>query len=251
MTTAVRSFPLELVPDAHRAVLERLGIPGLPGADLVTAEDLPRDLKPGWRAIPLPGGDRREVLVGASAGLDALPPGERLKIPAGRGGHRLRALLAGLYPELQAVDEDRRNGSGIPAILPLWPDPTLEVRGEVLDPAAWLPAPGQGLPVVLCAPRVELPGLNPDRAAGRVLACERALARLFGNSVLCCRTRSFGDGLRLSAVLLSPDGRQAVRGAASGPGSDPAGLAHRVGALLRRRGADLVTPLSTPFLRMP
>lgn len=242
MTDAVRSYPPGLLPESIRAPLVRQGIPGRGDVVLTTAEDLPREIPEDEEVIPLSVGDRREVLLGAPAALAQLPPGARIGIPPGPGALRLHALIRALHPGLEPVDDGSHNGGRDPVVRPLWPDPALEVRGEVLDPAVWLPAPGQGIAVLRCAPGAGVPGVVADPAAAGILAAERELRSLFPDAVMCCRALAFGDGLRLSAVLLSPDGRQAVRGAASGPRSHAGEVAGRVADLLRHRGADRVAP---------
>jgi porphobilinogen deaminase len=199
---------------------------------LCVAEDVPDPLPPGVTMVALGIGDRREVLVGGSPALADLAEGARVAVAT----PRQRGLLLAHHPGLEPVDPDT---VGVPVVRPLWMDPTLEAQGEILEWESWVPAPGQGIPVLLQTG----PGLPPliSREAQDVLAAERGLARAFPGSLTCARGQTFADGIRLRALLLSPDGRQAVRGEEQGSRDEIEELVARLAATLRARGADRIS----------
>ncbi len=198
---------------------------------LCVAEDVPNPVPPGVTMVAVGIGDRREVLVGGTGALADLAEGARVAVAT----PRQRALLLAHHPGLEPVDPET---PGAPAIRPLWTDPTLEGQRELLEWESWVPAPGQGIPVLLHTG----PGSSPliSREAQDVLAAERGLARAFPGSLTCARGQTFGDGIRLRALLLSPDGRQAVRGEEQGSRGEIEEVVARLAATLRARGADRI-----------
>jgi hypothetical protein len=207
---------------------------------VVTSADsvLPEALE-GLAERPLGIGDRRDLLLGASIPLDRLPAGTAIASPDARSTALLRAHHPRLRPTAPGASRLDREGGERLQIRPLWPAPELESSGEVLEPASWLPAPGQGLAVLLHRPEVahRFQHLPADPHTGAILTAERAVGAAFPAAVPLVQGWVFGEWLGLGAVILSRDGRQAVRGRLRGSFADPLGLAERLVALLMDRGA--------------
>ena len=116
--------------------------------------------------------------------------------------------------------------------------------GEWLEKTAWLPAPGQGaLGVVTRADDPEtrriLAALHHDASAVAVTAERALLASLEGGcSVpIGAHAMAYGPGLRLWALVASPDGTRLVRDDLTGETDDPEALGLRLAESLRGRGA--------------
>jgi porphobilinogen deaminase len=181
-------------------------------------------------------GDRREVLVEGAGTLADVPKDTRVGVSTARQ----RALLRAHHPRLVPVSQGRADG---PVIRPLWPEPELEAHGEVLEWESWLPAPGQGIPVLLHTDSdTDIPSC-PEAAA--VLTGERALARRFPQVTTCVLGQAFGGGIRIRALLLSADGRRVVRGERQGVREDVGGVARDLAKLLIARGAHRLLESST------
>jgi hydroxymethylbilane synthase len=114
---------------------------------------------------------------------------------------------------------------------------------ELLEPAAFLPAPGQGAIVI------ETRADDPDASAvvsgldhaetRRAVTAERALLEALGggcNVPIGAYARRDGGPLHLQAFVASPDGSRLVR--AEDRGEDPAALGRAVAERLRATGAD-------------
>lgn len=202
-------------------------VPGLVVSGHLVPDPLPEDL-----ALTVLGpGDRRRVLIGGGA-LGDLPAGARISVPDVRHAALLRALHPSLLPREGGDDAGH-------AIVPLWRDPTAEARGDLLDRDSWLPGPGEGIQVLVRRRGEDVP-TSEDAPAAAVLAGERALAREFPGSLLSVRGQSFGAGIRFQALIVSSDGRRAVRGEAQGALARPEGVARELATLLERRGARLI-----------
>lgn len=188
------------------------------------------------------GGGLKELPAGARIGASSLRRVAQMKrlrrdlevAPIqGNVDTRLKKLDAGQYDALVlAVAGLKRLG--------------LESRiCERLDPAVFLPAPGQGTLVV------EI--LDPDCGGEEIawpledpvsrveLEAERALLRALGGS---CRVpigalaRVAEKKVTLEAVVLSPDGLKAVRKGVAGPASAADRLGKELASHLRAAGAD-------------
>jgi hydroxymethylbilane synthase len=219
-------------------------------------KDLPTDLAEDLRISCIPEReDPRDVLVGPSgrsATLQSLPAGAVV----GTSSLRRRALLAAFRPELRAesvrgnldtrlrkLDEGacdalllaaaglRRLGLG-------------DRAAEWLERTAWLPAPGQGaLAVVTRAGDLEvtrrLAELHHPATASAVTAERALLRRLEGGCQVPIAALGvpFQGGLRLWGLVLSPDGRHAVRADQTGAPEEAERLGERVAELLLSRGA--------------
>lgn len=240
----LRAFPLAVLHGVRARELEDFGVAdndvapdllaiarGDRGPAVVDAGGLPDPLPQGLGTVVLGVGDRRFVLLGVGT-LPELPVRTEVRVP----DPRCAAFLRAHHPSLVPVEGDVR---ATHRIVPLWPDPSLEVRGDVLPRDSWLPAPGQGIPVLVHA--AGAPGSpSPDPRAAAVLRAERAVARGCPGGLLSTRAQPFGQGIRIQAVVVSADGRQAVRGEAQGPLADPERVAEKLVALLQARGAGLL-----------
>ncbi len=222
-------------------------------------KDLPADLPDGLAIVAIPEReDPRDVLVGAQGrdmALQTLPAGTRV----GTGSLRRVALLRALRPDVEVVplrgNVDTRirrvdDGQLDAVVLAAAGVRRLGWTGriaEYLEPGSWVPAPGQGALAVVARlddPHVRRWLEDLDHVPSRAQAeAERALLRALEAD---CRLPvaalglSFGSGLRLRALVASPDGRRLVRAEGTGSGGDPHGLGRRVADLLLERGADVV-----------
>jgi hydroxymethylbilane synthase len=221
-------------------------------------KDLPTVFQPGLVLGAVPEReDARDVLVGPKGRgttLADLPAGARV----GTSSLRRRALALATRKDLELVaargNLDTRLGhvdeGRYDAIL-------LAAAGirrmgwggrvsEYLHPGGWLPAPGQGALAVVIREEDRdrhLPWIGaldhpPTRSA---VAAERAvLHALEAGCQLPVGALGipYGGGLRLRALVASPDGRRLVRAEATGRTEDPVGLGKGVADELRERGAD-------------
>lgn len=219
-------------------------------------KDLPTEIPDGLVLAAVPERvDPRDVIVGpagAETTLESLAAGARL----GTGSLRRQALARAFRDDLEVegirgnldtrirkVDEGRYDAIVVAAAGVLRLD--LEDRiGEWLEGTAWLPAPGQGALAVVAREddpetRTVLEAVDhpPTRAA--VLAERTVLEELEGGCQVPIGALGlpFDGGLRLWALVASPDGRRVVRFDRTGDIRDPEGLGRAVADVLRRRGA--------------
>jgi hydroxymethylbilane synthase len=215
-------------------------------ADLAvhSAKDLPTDLPPGLAVLAVPErADPRDVLV-APGGLEDLPPGSRI----GTGSPRRREQLREVRPDLIAVDvrgnvdtrlAKLRRGEVDGLVLAAAGLARLGIDAgptEPLDPAAFVPAPGQGcLALEGCLGRddlAEAAAAVDDPAAHAALRAERAFLAGLGGGCLTpvgALGEARGGELRLLGYLAPPGGR-ARRGSVAGAAAD----AERLGLELAR-----------------
>jgi hydroxymethylbilane synthase len=110
-----------------------------------------------------------------------------------------------------------------------------------------MPAPGQGALGIEClATRSDLQALVAplgDPASSACVRAERAVNRALGGDCtipLGAFAELHGTGLRLRALVASPDGKKIVRAEALGDSVDPEALGRQVADELRRKGADRI-----------
>ncbi|QEC46695.1 hydroxymethylbilane synthase [Baekduia soli] len=204
-----------------------------------SAKDVPAAslLRPGMAvAAVLPREDARDALVGAAA-LDDVPEGARV----GTASLRRRAQLLAVRPDLEIVDlrgnvdtRLRRLAEGACDALVLAAAGLRRLgRGDeigvLLDPAVFVPAPGQG---ALALEGRAIPEGIVDAPADTALGLERAVVEALGAT---CDTPvgCHYDGTALHAFVGLPDGSEWLRDAVTGP--DPAAA---LVARLRTMGAD-------------
>jgi hydroxymethylbilane synthase len=160
----------------------------------------------------------------AIGGLAALPPGARI----GTSAPRRAAQALHLRPDCSVVSFRGNVATRLAKLEAGEAEATLLAKaglnrlglGEVgtpLDPAAWLPAPGQGAILIECrsadpATRTLLAAIDhlPSR---RALLAERALLTALGgncHSPVAVLTGAEGEELTMRAAILSPDGSERV-----------------------------------------
>lgn len=203
--------------------------------------------------------DPRDVLIGrsgASVTLDGLPAGARL----GTGSLRRQALARAFRPDLdvhpirgnldtriELVDSGAQDAIVLAAAGVRRMGWSARVS-EALDLGGWLPAPGQGaLAVVVRGDALERHAVwataldhLPTRAA---VEAERAVLHALNAGCqlpVGALGLAYGGGLRLRALVASPDGRQLVRADATGDVNNPEALGFEVARKLRDRGADRI-----------
>jgi hydroxymethylbilane synthase len=118
---------------------------------------------------------------------------------------------------------------------------------SILETDDMLPAVGQGAVGITCragdaATLARLAAINHGPTFTAVTAERAVLARLDGSchTPIAALARLEGATLRLTAMVLSPDGARQVRTARDGPVGDPAGLGDAVGLDLLDQGARAI-----------
>jgi len=213
-------------------------------------------------AVP-PRDDPRDALAARNgAKLADLPPNARI----GTGSPRRAAQLLLSRPDVRPVPI-RGNagtrlgkiGSGevdavVLAYAGLARIGQLEVVSQVFEPEEMMPAPGQGALAVEClASRTDLAALlgQIDDAASRAATeAERSLlAALEAGCAAPVGAYAAGtQALRLDAIVVAPDGGQALRATATGVAGDASRIGRHVAAELLRRGAGAYTEVSEGHL---
>ncbi|MBN2580935.1 MAG: hydroxymethylbilane synthase [Pirellulales bacterium] len=217
-------------------------------------KDLPTEEPPGLTitAVPerAPCGD---VLISEQADrLENLPPGSRI----GTGSLRRRAQLLHVRPDLQMADvrgnvETRlgklRQGFFDALVLAEAGLIRLELEDQItqrLPLMVLLPAVGQGALAIEtrsddAVTRQAVAPLDHPPTHAAVLAERTMLATLHGGCLapVAAWGRIEADQLRLTARVLSPDGRQKIEADHSAPPSDPVALGRRIAEDLLRQGA--------------
>jgi hydroxymethylbilane synthase len=193
-----------------------------------SAKDVPAAalLRPGMQlAAVLPREDPRDALVGA-ASLDDLPAGARV----GTASLRRRAQLLAVRDDLEVVElrgnvdtRLRKLADGACDALVLAAAGLRRLGresaiGALLDPAVFVPAPGQGL---LAVEGRAVPAEIVDPAGDRALALERAVVEALEAT---CDTPvgCHFDGVALHAFVGLPDGSAWLRDSVTA--DDPAPL---------------------------
>lgn len=197
----------------------------------------------------LPRADVRDALILKSgAGLADLPAGARVGTASLRREAQLRRLRPDLKVELLRGNVHTRlarvrDGDFDGTLLALAGLTRLglaDVASAVLATSEFLPAVGQGAVAIEC--RVNDPATNAAIAAiacrdtGIALAAERAFLTALDGS---CRTpiaglaRVEGDQVRLSGLVMTPDGADAAEASGAAPIADAAALGTALGTELR------------------
>ena len=216
-------------------------------------KDVPADLPPGFvLGAIMQREDPRDAFVSNNhLNLRSMPAGAVV----GTSSLRRQAQIAERHPHLEVrllrgnvetrlakVDRGEYDAAilAVAGLVRLGLAARIRSRLEVADS---LPAPGQGAMGIECLEsahearkRVEI--LNHEATAACVRA-ERAVSRALGGSCtvpLGAHAEVSGNGLRLRALVASPDGRRIAR--ADCEGADGAELAARAVSELRRQGAD-------------
>lgn len=200
----------------------------------------PRDVlvaRNGWSLAHLPAGTR----VGTSslrrrAQLLARWPGLDIRDLRGNVGTRLRRL------ERDDVDAIVVASAGIQRL-------GVPARAEPIDPEVVTPAPGQGALAVTTREDAEpvrrLLASIEDLTSRIATTAERSLARLLGGGCdvpMGALATVDAGGMRMDAVVASPDGRRIVRASAHGPVEDAQAIVDQTyRKILREGGRDLLT----------
>jgi hydroxymethylbilane synthase len=213
-------------------------------------KDLPTDMPPGLEIAAIPQReDARDAIAGMR--LDELPQGARVGTSSGRRAAQLRLLRPDLQLEPIRGNVDTRlrklrEGQYDAIVLAAAGLLRLGLAGEVAEifsPEQICPAPGQGALAIetrerdaafdICA------ALNHEPSA-QAVACERAvLAGLGGGCQLPMGAFAelCGDQIRVSAVVLSPEGSRRVRVEMSGARNAPERLGRAAAEELIAKGA--------------
>lgn len=201
----------------------------------------------------LPREDPRDALVALGRNepksLRALPAGSRV----GVHGPRRRALLLAHRPDVVLDDLD---ADGDPQLLG---EQSLDAAvlgsarareiglggrvGEVLDPRAWLPEPGQGVVALVARhPIAEVTALDhrPTRTALRAELAMLDALDAPPDLALGCLAQPSGRMVRLWAAMASPDGVRFVRSDLTAPLDEPELLGASVARQLRTRAAGVL-----------
>ncbi|MFG1237288.1 hydroxymethylbilane synthase [Xanthobacter autotrophicus DSM 597] len=197
----------------------------------------------------LPRADVRDALILKSgAGLADLPAGARVGTASLRREAQLRRLRPDLKVELLrgnvhtrlARVKDGDFDGTLLALAGLTRLGLADVASAVLATSDFLPAVGQGAVAIEC--RVNDPATNAAIAAvacrdtGIALAAERAFLTALDGS---CRTpiaglaKVEGDQVRLSGLVMTPDGADAAEASGAAPIADAAALGTALGTELR------------------
>lgn len=268
---AVELVPLVTRGDRARASLAAIGGKGLFTAELEAGllegsldlavhslKDLPVRLPAGLVIAACPErADPRDVLVSeAAATLEDLPAATVVLTSSLRRQAQVLRLRSDLVVEPVRGNVDTRlrqwRVRGGPAALLLAAAglARLGLTSETLpahplDPERFLPAPGQGILAVEVRAGTRADGLCRalDHApSARAARAERAVVAAFGGDCtlpLAAWARTDGAGrLRLTALVVTPDGTAAAGGEASG--DDPDEVARACVEAMRRAGADAV-----------
>lgn len=251
--------------------LDRALLDGRVDLAVHSLKDLPTESVDGLTLACIPEReDSRDVLVGPAGrptDLESLPPGAVV----GTSSLRRRALLGAFRPDLRTesvrgnletrlrkLDEGGYDALLLAAAGLL----RLGLGGRIgawLERTSWLSAPGQGaLAVVARSEDAEvsrvLSALHHPETARAVTAERSLLRRLQGGCQVPVGALGlpFEGGLRLWGLVVSPDGRRAVRADATGDLLDAEELGGRLAEVLLERGArEILDELEAPFPAPP
>jgi hydroxymethylbilane synthase len=225
-----------------------------------SAKDVPEELPEGLTLVGAPvRAAAEDVLCGAPA-LDSLPAGSRVGTSSPRRAAQLRAAREDIdvVPLAGNVDSRLRKLHGRADRL----DAIAIARaglarlgreqeiGAVLDPARFVPAPGQGV--------IALEGREDDERARKAasaitdepalqcLLAERALSRALGSSchtpigahALPAGSGRDGETLSMRAWVGLPDGSTWISDRLAGPAAEPQQLGEALARRMRAAGAE-------------
>ncbi|WP_439331878.1 hydroxymethylbilane synthase [Nonomuraea deserti] len=216
-------------------------------------KDLPTTQDPRFTLAAIPARhDHRDALVGPRKFAD-LAPGARV----GTGSPRRVAMLSALRPDLEYVpirgNADTRIGkvtSGeLDAVVLASAGLTRIGRdaevAQIFEVEELLPAPGQGALAVECradrADLVEFLGVLDDPRTRSAVTAERAVLNALEagcSAPVGAFAADDGHTLNLTAVVVSIDGREAVRKSAAGSPSEAANLGRLLATEMISAGAD-------------
>ena len=224
-------------------------------ADLAvhSAKDLPAELTDGLEIIAVPAReDPRDAFVGEADSLGSLPEGARI----GTASVRRRSQLLALRPDLRIepvrgnVDTRllRLSEGHFDGLIVAAAGLKRLGRGDeiafTLDPADFVPAPGQG------ALAIEGPA-DGDRSSSILqlddaqdadeLSCERSVVASLAadcDTPLGVLARSGDGGLSVTAYCGLPDGSEWIRDTLVASNEDPVSLGSELAERLRGAGAD-------------
>ena len=246
------------------SALDRALLDGTVDLAVHSLKDLPTRMTPGLRvAATPPREDPRDALVlppGASPTLATLPAHSRI----GTGSQRRAALARAFRPDCAVVPMrgnvdtrlsklDRGQCDALVLAAAGLRRLGLEHRvNELFERTAWLPAAGQGALAVVVRSDDQrarrLAASVDDPPTRHAVRAERELLRLLGAGChlpVGVLGLPYQSGLRLWAMVLSPDGRQVVRTDRTGELFEPERLAAEVAEILLGRGAgDILADLS-------
>jgi len=226
-------------------------------------KDVPAALPEGFMLAAITGReDPRDAFVSVRyAELAELPPGSKV----GTSSLRRQAQILERYPSLEVrplrgnldtrlAKLDRGDYAAI--VLAVAGLKRLGLAGRVrsvLSLEESLPAAGQAALGVEClSARADVTVLVAPLADAVASACvraERAVNRALGGNCaipLGAYAEVRASGMRLRALVASPDGRRIARAEAEGDVSDPEALGDRVAERLRREGADEILAALSP-----
>ena len=227
-------------------------------------KDVPVDLPSGFvLAATLAREDPRDAFVSARhACLADLPPGAVLgtaslrraaQVAERHPGIEVRTVRGNVETRLGKLDRGEYDAMLLAAAGLRRLGLASRIRA-LLEPEESLPSPGQGALGIEClASRADVCALVAPLVDADTDACvraERAVNRALGGNCavpLAAYAQAVPEGLRLRALVASPDGREVARAEASGPRATPEQLGEAVAAALTVRGArEILARLAAP-----
>ena len=216
-----------------------------------SAKDLPGELAEGLSIVAVPKrADARDVLVGPAGGLDALRPGARVATGSPRREAELRTLRDDLeiVPIRGNVDTRLQRLQDGVADAVILAAAGLDRLGLTplgltrLDPATFVPAPGQGcLALEGRTDRRDLAKVLRaigDRDAERCLRAERALQATLGSGCSApvgAYCTADEDGLVMRAFMAQSAAGPGISVLGADTGEDPEGLGEDMATALQMR----------------